>query len=403
MEIKNLNKDEHYLLACSFGVDSMCLMDLLLKGGYSFSIAFVNYHLRKESGEEEKNIKLYAKNHNLDLYIFDNKEIIKNNIEATCRKIRYDFFLSLYHKYHFSSLLVAHHLDDLIETYYLQKERSVLLNYYGIKEISYYKDLKIIRPLLNYTKEEILKYNIDNNVPYSIDKTNLLPIYKRNKIRIEKINKMNKEQKLKIKEEIDSINLSINNLINGLKLDKINKIYYLLSLDKTSFLYALNILIKEVDPSLSISKSFAFEIEKIMKSNKPNIKLHIKGELYLEKSYDELYFYIEQNIDYIYTLLDYSLLDTPYFYFNVKKINNRNIKEDDFPICIRPMKKNDEYIINNYKVKINKLFSDFKMPLKLRKYWPVILNKNNEIIYIPRYKNNYEIKKDEDFYVKINM
>lgn len=400
MKIDNLNKNDHYLLACSFGVDSMCLMDLLIKNGYRFSVAFVNYHLRKESDDEEKNIKMYAKSHNLDLYIFDNKEKINNNIEARCREIRYNFFLSLFNKYHFSSLLTAHQLDDFIETYYLQTNRKSILFYYGIKEQSYYRNLKIIRPLLNYTKEEILEYNNQNNVPYSIDHTNLLPIYQRNKIRIDIINKMSKEDKIKEKENIDKINRDIKDVIDNIKMDKINNIDYLLSLDNLSFLYALNILIKRLDSSFYISKPFALEILKIIKSNKSNIKYNIKNNVYLEKSYGELYFYFSKDFDYSYALSNFIELNTPYFYFNVKKENKRNIKEDDFPLTIRPYKKDDEYKINNYKVKINKLFSDFKMPLRIRKYWPIILNKNNEVIYVPRYKKGYEIKKDEDFYVK---
>ena len=50
----NLEKNKHYLLACSFGPDSMALFDMLLKEGYKFSVAHVNYHLRKEANEEEQ-------------------------------------------------------------------------------------------------------------------------------------------------------------------------------------------------------------------------------------------------------------------------------------------------------------------------------------------------------------
>ncbi|MGM9873998.1 MAG: tRNA lysidine(34) synthetase TilS [Bacilli bacterium] len=403
ININKLDKNQHYLLACSFGVDSMCLADLLIKNGYKFSIAFVNYHLRKESDIEEKNIKMYAKKNNLDLYIYDNKEKIERNVEATCRNIRYNFFLSLCNQFHFSALLVAHQLDDHIETYYLQKNRKSLLFYYGLKEESFYHSMKVIRPLLNVTKEEIINYNNENNVPYSIDATNLIPLYERNKIRIERINKMSKEEKITEKENIDNENAKISKIINDLNFNNLHKIPYLLSLDKISFIYALNILIKRLDSSFFISKSFALEIKKIISSLKSNIKCNIKNNVYLEKSYDELHFYLDKDISYSYVIYDFHLLDNQYFYFNVKENNHRNIKKKDFPLTIRNAKKDDEYKIKNYKVKLNKLFKDYKMPLRIRKVWPVIENVNKEIIYVPRYKKGYEIKQNEDFYVKVDL
>ena len=45
----NLEKNKHYLLACSFGPDSMALFDMLIKEGYRFTVAHVNYHLRAEA------------------------------------------------------------------------------------------------------------------------------------------------------------------------------------------------------------------------------------------------------------------------------------------------------------------------------------------------------------------
>ena len=61
---------------------------------------------------------------------------------------------------------------------------------------------------------------------------------------------------------------------------------------------------------------------------------------------------------------------------------------------------NDEYLINGYKVKANRLFIDWKMPLSLRKRWPVIKDKNGNIIYIPRYQKDFKKNESLNFYVK---
>ena len=110
----NLDKNKRYLLACSFGPDSMYLCYLLLEEGYSFDVAHVNYHLRDESDDEERKLRDFCLKHNLKIYVLNNKEKIERNVEARCREIRYSFFEDLYKKNHYDTLLVAHHQDELL-------------------------------------------------------------------------------------------------------------------------------------------------------------------------------------------------------------------------------------------------------------------------------------------------
>ena len=56
----NLDHSKKYLLACSFGPDSMALFSLLLEYGFNFDVAHVNYHLRKESDAEENGLKSFC-------------------------------------------------------------------------------------------------------------------------------------------------------------------------------------------------------------------------------------------------------------------------------------------------------------------------------------------------------
>ena len=67
----NLEKNKKYLLACSFGPDSMALFDMLLKEGYKFSVAHVNYHLREEADEEESKLRDFCFDHNIGIYVKD--------------------------------------------------------------------------------------------------------------------------------------------------------------------------------------------------------------------------------------------------------------------------------------------------------------------------------------------
>ena len=121
----NLDKNKKYLLACSYGPDSMALFNMLQKEGYDFEVAHVNYHFRKESDEEERALRNYCFKNNIIIHVFQNLETVTNNLEARAREIRYLFFKKIYRQGRFDALLVAHHEDDLIETYLMQKDKNL--------------------------------------------------------------------------------------------------------------------------------------------------------------------------------------------------------------------------------------------------------------------------------------
>jgi tRNA(Ile)-lysidine synthase len=113
------------------------------------------------------------------------KELVGNNFEQIARSIRYDFFLKMSKKYKVKTVLVAHHLDDFLETCIMQEEKKSIRLFYGMHENSEYKGLKIYRPLLKkkLTKKHIISYCAKNSIPFGIDETNFHDKYTRNKIR----------------------------------------------------------------------------------------------------------------------------------------------------------------------------------------------------------------------------
>ena len=69
-------------------------------------------------------------------------------------------------------------------------------------------------------------------------------------------------------------------------------------------------------------------------------------------------------------------------------------------MTVRNAKPEDEYLISDYTKQLRRLFIDWKMPVTLRKRWPVIVNKEGKIVYVPRYQKDFVIEKDCNFYVK---
>ena len=125
--------------------------------------------------------------------------------------------------------------------------------------------------------------------------------------------------------------------------------------------------------------------------------------LYLFKEYENFEFGVNkfEIKEYQYTLMCPGILDTPYFYLNFNlDTSDRNVNLDDYPLTIRNIKNSDFIIINGYKAKASRLMIDWKMPFRKRMTWPVILNKNGEVIYIPRYRKDFHFSDKLSFYVK---
>ncbi len=216
-----IKNDDKVIISVSGGPDSMCLLDLLIKVrseiDFKIIVSHVNHKIRIESDEECEFVKNYCKKNNI---IFEYMEIdfYNGNIENDARKKRYVFFENLVKKYNAKYLLTAHHGDDLIETILMKLTKGASLDSLsGIKMISKRDNYLLLRPLLFYTKKEILKYNEDNHIEYRIDKTNFSKDITRNRYRLDILPLLKNENKnihlkyLKFSEElIENNNFIIN-------------------------------------------------------------------------------------------------------------------------------------------------------------------------------------------------
>ena len=184
----SFNKGDIIVVGCSTGPDSMALVDMLLKIRNKYDlkliIAHVNHNVRKESYQEAEFLKEYCLNNDL---LFETM-IIENygddNFHNEARNIRYRFFEDVVNKYNASYLMTAHHGDDLMETILMRIVRgSNLAGYGGFKKEVVMNNYKIIRPLLNYTKQELENYDKENNVTFYVDASNSKDDYTRNRYR----------------------------------------------------------------------------------------------------------------------------------------------------------------------------------------------------------------------------
>lgn len=398
-----LELGKKYLLACSYGPDSMALLDMLKKEGHDFIVAHVNYGVRKEAKQETHDLNEYCAKNDIEIEILLAKPLpINSNFEAKARKVRYEFFKKIYDENDIDALLVGHHEDDVLETYFLQRKRGGFVEYFGIKKQTRIFKMNVVRPLLTFTKEDLVSYCHKNNVPHAIDKSNLSDDFSRNVIRHTIVSKMNPRERQKELAKIKELNAAIEIVQDKISKMDVNTKINLLLLNDDELQRVLVMMARVVQEDASIGAALTKEIKKILNSKKPNVTLTINDKLTFVKEYDFVSFRSgENNHVFEYVISHPKVMDNKYFYLDfTHDSTNRNVKKEDYPLTIRNALKNDTIIVNSYKAEVRRLFIDWKMPMSLRKRWPVILNKEGIIVYIPRYRKEFEITKDLNFYVK---
>lgn len=399
----DLDKKKRYLLACSYGPDSMALFDLLLKNGYSFEVAHVNYGLRLEADDETEHLQSFCDKKGIKFHVLREKPLILSNIEEKCREIRYLFFKKTIENCRLDALLVAHNQDDLIETYFLQKNRHNIVEYYGLEKDTFLHGYRVIRPLLNVSKAKLKAYNDKNNVPYAIDSSNLENKFLRNKIRHSMVEKMTETDRTEIIFEINNANEKMISRHKFLKSSLNREAEELLSFSDEDLAYYFTTLVRTIIPGYELSLRQVKEFRNALISTKPNIVIKLRKGLCFIKSYNHVNFEIlNKETNFNFRIDNPCEFDCDFFYLNfTEDSKNRNVNIDDYPLTIRNANGNDEIKIKNYSVKMRRQFIDWKMPSELRKRWPIILDKNGNIIYVPKYNPDFKVDSKINFFVKI--
>ena len=118
-------------------------------------VAHVNYHKRDTADRDEQIVRNFCDQHHLPLFVYAPKQEKAGNFQSWARQVRYDFFVELALKYHIDTIYVAHQKDDLLETYFFQKQRHMLCETYGLKTEVCIKEYVFVVPCLALVKENV--------------------------------------------------------------------------------------------------------------------------------------------------------------------------------------------------------------------------------------------------------
>ena len=382
-----LDKSKTYVVAVSFGPDSMALLSLLIEEHYQVQVAHVNYHRRDESNLEQSQLEQFCLRHDIPLFVLDVQHTPVGNFQHEARVMRYNFFDEVAKEIGAAAILTAHHQDDDLETAMMQIERGGYHDYYGINTRGYWRTTSVIRPLLNFTKSQLLDYCHGHDIPYAVDASNLKPIYTRNRFRktiatwdLQTIQTTRNTIQLKN----DLIAKHQQNILPFITKRMLNMHTYLNWEPQEQFLFWFE-KAKHEGFFFPITQTFLYKVKQSTQSNKPNQTIQLSKGWFLEKAYEQLWIINQSWVKPYRFRSNQKDKATPLIQFHLHELT---IEHQTF--IVRSAKPTDQITIKDYRSSFRRLAIDWKLPLFLRKVWPVLTTTKGEVFYIPRFQKNLD-------------
>lgn len=429
-----IEEGDTIVIGVSGGHDSMCLMDVMyrLKDRLKLKliIAHVNHGVRGRLAkrdqlfvEKEAN-KLNLEYHykEVDMYAFARKKQI--SAEEAGRILRYNFFNSLLENNKNGKIAVAHNKNDQAETLLMRIFRGTGLE--GLQGIKF-KNGNVIRPLLNISREEIENYIVSRNINVVIDHTNTQSIYTRNKIRLDLIPYLERNFNPNL---IDSLwRLSENSkldmdIISDSVMEKYSKIskrtggyieidrFKFLKLEKSFKNRIIRQAIKDLIGHLYGIKDINVEDGvKLIENGRTGKSIDLPNNLKILLSYGKIIIYIDEKEQGIIgkqkLRIGENIIDN--YKVNLAVLNRNDLKDHiykdsevkafdlsslKFPLYIRTRVAGDRFTplgMSGTK-KIKDYFIDKKVPRIKRDRIPLVVDSNDNIVWVIGYCINDKFK-----------
>lgn len=420
--IKNIQKEigsAKVVVACSTGVDSMVLLDLVLKALpiSQIIVCHVNHKIREASEAEQKFITKYSINHGLKLFV---KQLIQYkgaSYENWARNERYTFFNETAITQNATYILTAHQADDQFETILMRMLKGGnLKSYSGISELSKNGNIYIYRPLLTVSKEQIYEYARNNHITYYEDETNAQNEYLRNRIRhfvlpvlkeensgwcdsIQYFHQTLKNTSVILEQEVDNLIQSNVNYTNGISFS----LDFFLSLSdyiQKEFLFTL---LKEY----CLSRYCIDDVIQKIKSTKSRVVTLVVDGLSLIKEYRQICF-TKENItpsEFYIKINEYGKYDlgknrTIEVLKNICYFNEENTKLwyniCNLPLIVRTRKKEDRVQFAFGSQSVSDYLTNRKVGYLKRIHTLVLCDDSDSVLTILGYKIKSNCKEEKD-------
>lgn len=426
-----LLRDKGILVGVSGGPDSLALLHFLWSHQEKWNIKVYCAHLdHMFRGHESEQEALFVKNFCEERAI--PVEVRQINIpqymeetgfssQVAARNRRYDFFGEVLRKYQLPLLALAHHGDDQIETILMRLTRgSTGKARAGIPFQRPFEEARLFRPFLCVNREEIEEYCVRHGLEPRRDPSNEKDIYSRNRFRkvvlpfLRKENPKVHEHFQRLSEDLESDETFLQELTTQRIKEAIKmRTEWQITIDITVFQrmpiplqrrgiqLILKYLYRRVPASLSALH--IDQIFSIMINPHPSGALDFPGDLKIVRSYQEVIFQysVPKRQDTFFFEMDEpgEILLPNGDILSMKFINGDTLSTDRnsfvfqidktrLPLIIRTRRNGDRMSIKGMEgtKKLKDIFINEKVPLFKRNSWPVITDKNNEILWLPGLK-----------------
>jgi tRNA(Ile)-lysidine synthase len=171
--------DKPLLVGLSGGPDSLLLLHLLVdlreELSLELGVAHVDHGWRPSSGAEAAHLQAIVLQMNIPFHLkrLETVQPSGRDLENRCRRERHDFFRQLCCDFQYQAVLLGHHGDDHVETVLKRLfEASTFSQLGGIQPVVVIDSLKILRPLLRFSKRQIVDQCARNGLAPIDDVTN---------------------------------------------------------------------------------------------------------------------------------------------------------------------------------------------------------------------------------------
>lgn len=425
---KLLHQGDRVLVGVSGGPDSTALLYYLHQISseldLSIRVAHVDHMFR---GEESYEDYLYVQDVCKRLKIPFNGQRINvpehidrtgKNSQQASRDCRYNFYQELMDEYKMNKLALAHHMDDQAE--------SVLMNLVrggagmargGMPAERPFAGGKIIRPFLAVTREEVMEFCSRMNLTPRTDSSNQKDVYTRNRFRkyilplLKKENPKALQNIQRFSENLHEDETFLQSLAKRefdlLKMTEENGVYSI----AISSLQAVPIPLQRRVIHLILNylyqmKPYVFsyvhieDTMSLLMDTQPSLSLQLPQGLHVSKAYDQLLFHFgdfsinkiceEVSIPGLTMLPNGDRIETSILEKSDQQPSDAftcvlPFRQESLPLRVRNKKDGDRYQpigFTGHK-KLKKLFMERKVPIHQRQSWPLIVDRDDQIIWIP--------------------
>ncbi len=439
VETHNLiDKDMHIVLGLSGGADSLCLFHLLddLSKGENFNLKIypvhINHQLRPVDADKDQafvEMTCREMGYRCESFIFDCNKIAKDEgltSEEAGRKVRYEAFRAVANTIEKSGIskeriviAVAQNANDQAETILFRILRGTGID--GLSGIHFWRydeaGYRVIRPLLEVSREDIEAYCEKHGLKPCVDKTNAEPFYTRNKIRLNLLPNLAENFNPNIYETLIRLGESAaldrsfleeetEKLFNKIKIEEDSRVYdgvfnkvleiHIKPLEKVHqalIFRVYNRALREIGLYENVTLSHIKEIEKLRLSEKPSAEISLVSGYGAFRSYGKLVFFRREKAvsleerkaqwkmrrlgraDFEAYKKEAVEKEIVYGAFSLREIEDVNRLE------IRSREKGDLISLKGGRKKLQDLFVDMKVPKKLREDC-LVLALGNRVLWV---------------------